>query len=241
MFFFRKKKKKELPAAPRCAAVVAAAGSSSRMGYRDKVLLPLAGRPVLAHTLRTFNDCPYISQIVVVAKKELLVEISTLCRDYGFQKVTTVLIGGGSRTESVLRGLSAVSKDAKLVAVHDGARPLVSQEVIQAAVLRAAQCGAACPAVPLKDTIKSHDGDLVSATLDRDSLRAVQTPQVFDADLLRAALQKAVDDGAELTDDCAAVERLGGTVALTPGDERNIKITTPLDLAVAEAILTQEV
>lgn len=239
MFFFRKKKKD--PAGPWCAAVVAAAGSSARMGYRDKVLLPLAGQPVLAHTLRALNDSPYIMEIIVVTKKELLVEVSTLCRDYGFRKVTTVLIGGESRTESVLRGLSAVSKRAKLVAVHDGARPLVSQEVIAAAVSRAAQCGAACPAVPVKDTVKQAASGFASATLDRDSLRAVQTPQVFDADLLRAALQRAVSDGAELTDDCAAVERLGGTVALTDGDERNLKITTPLDLAVAEAILSQEV
>ena len=240
MFSFRKKKK-ESPAGPWCAAVVPAAGSSSRMGRGDKVLLPLGGQPVLARTLRALEDSPAIMEIVVVTKEDLLVAVSDLCRQYGFQKVTTVLVGGKTRTESVMRGLSAVSSRATLVAVHDGARPLVTPEVIAAAVSRAAQCGAACPAIPVKDTVKQVSGGSVAATLDRDSLRAVQTPQVFDRDLLQAALQKAAEENAVLTDDCAAVERLGAAVALTPGDERNLKITTPLDLAVAEAILSQEV
>ena len=145
---------------------------------------------------------------------------------------------GDTRTASVLAGAREVSGEAELIAIHDGARPLVPPEVVDAAILRAAECGAAAPAVPVKDTVKRASGALVEATLDRDSLFAVQTPQVFQADLIRGALQKALDDGAAVTDDCAAVERIGMTVALTEGSYENIKITTPTDLLIAEAILS---
>lgn len=237
MGLFRKAKQ---PPRPWCAAVVPAAGSSTRMDGRDKLLLPLDGVPVILRTLRALEESPYIMEIVVVTRSELLVDLGALCRDAHLAKVTTLLIGGETRLESVYKGVNAVSQKAKLIAVHDGARPLVTQEVIAAVVERASHCAAAAPAIPVKDTVKEAAGELICATPDRSKLRAVQTPQVFDADLLRAALHKAVTEGWDVTDDCSAVERLGAAVALTPGDERNIKLTTPLDLLVAEAILHQE-
>ena len=194
----------------------------------------------MAHTLRALELCPYITEIVIVTRRELIVPIGQLCRDYGFQKITKVVPGGESRTHSVLNGVREVSGQAELIAIHDGARPLVSQEVLERAIVRAAQCGAAAPAVPVKDTIKRARDGVVEATLNRSELFAIQTPQVFQGDLIRTALIKALEEGAELTDDCSAVERLGIGVALTQGDYRNLKITTPEDLAVAEALLGWE-
>lgn len=220
----------------RCSAVVPAAGSSTRMG-KDKLLLPLGEQPVLLHTLRALDACPYITEIVVVTREELIVPIGQLCRDAALEKVRKVIVGRATRSHSVLAGLGELSPDAELAAIHDGARPLVSQAVLEAVIRRASECGAAAPAVPVKDTVKRARDGLVTATLDRAELRAVQTPQVFQVDLIKTALQKALEDGAELTDDCAAVERLGIGVALTEGDYCNLKLTTPEDLAVAEALL----
>ena len=220
----------------RCSAVVPAAGSSTRMG-QDKLLLPLGEQPVLLHTLRALELCPHITEIVVVTREELIVPIGQLCRDAALGKVRKVIVGGATRSHSVLAGLGELSPDAELAAIHDGARPLVSQAVLEAVIRRASECGAAAPAVPVKDTVKRARDGLVTATLDRAELRAVQTPQVFQVDLIKTALQKALEDGAELTDDCAAVERLGIGVSLTQGDYCNLKITTPEDLAVAEALL----
>ena len=166
-------------------------------------------------------------------------EVARLCQDYGLTKVTKVIRGGDTRTQSARLGTLECSGRAKLIAIHDGARPFVTVQVIEDAVAQAAASGAAAPAVPVKDTIKSAREGVVDETLDRSVLYAVQTPQVFDGDLIRAALQKALDDGVELTDDCAAVERLGMKVVLTPGDERNIKLTTPADLVVGE-LLSEE-
>ena len=224
------------PPSIRCGAVVPAAGSSTRMG-QDKLLLPLGEQPVLLHTLRALELCPYITEIVVVTREELIVPIGQLCRDAALEKVRKVIVGGATRSHSVLAGLGELSQDAELAAIHDGARPLVSQAVLEAVIRRASECGAAAPAVPVKDTVKRARDGLVTATLDRAELRAVQTPQVFQVDLIKTALQKALEDGAELTDDCAAVERLGIGVALTEGDYCNLKLTTPEDLAVAEALL----
>lgn len=236
MFWRRRQKKQREPC---CSAVVVAAGSSTRMGM-DKLMLPLDDIPVIVHTLRAVQAAPSVGEIVLVAREDLLVPMSQLCQDYAISKVTKVVRGGDSRTQSVRLGTLEVSRDAQVIAIHDGARPFVSVEVIEQAVAQAMDTGAAAPAVPVKDTIKvAHDG-LVESTPDRGSLFAVQTPQVFEASLIKAALQKALDDGAELTDDCAAVERLGMRVVLTRGDERNLKLTTPEDLAVAQAMLELE-
>lgn len=222
---------------PYCAAVVAAAGIAERMEGEDKILSLIGGRPVLLHSLCALEANEYISEIVVVTREDLLVQVSQLCKSAGLDKVTKVVVGGASRAESVLKGLREVSGRAKLIAIHDGARPLVTCKIISEAVLAAEKWSAAAPAVPVKDTVKEAAGGKVSATPNRENLFAVQTPQVFDADLIRGALGKAVADGESITDDCSAVERIGIPVVLTAGSYENIKITTPVDLAVAEAIL----
>ena len=228
-----KKQKKE--AAPSCSAVVVAAGSSTRMGF-DKVLADVGGLPAIVWCLRRFEEAPSVNEVVVVTRTDLVPEVARLCQDHGLTKVVKVVRGGEDRTQSARLGTLECSPKAKLIAIHDGARPFVTVRLIEEAVAQAAASGAAAPAVPVKDTIKTARDGLVEATLDRETLFAVQTPQVFDGDLIRAALQKALDDGAALTDDCAAVERLGMRVSLTPGDERNIKLTTPADLLVGQLL-----
>ena len=151
----------------------------------------------------------------------------------------TVVVGGKSRQESVNLGLNALSDKVKLAAVHDGARPLISWQVIDRTVRAANTYGAAAPAIPVKDTIKVVEGRVVKHTPDRATLFAVQTPQVFDFDLLRGALKKAETDGAQVTDDCSAVELMGMSVKIVEGDERNIKVTTPMDLKIAEMLLEE--
>ena len=220
-----------------CGAVIVAAGSASRMGGIDKVMAPLAGEPMIVRTVRTFQESDVIRQIVIVTRPDLILPITDLCRN--FDKVRMVVAGGDSRQESVERGLSALSADMKLVAVHDGARPLISWQVIDRTVRAANSYGAAAPAIPVKDTIKVVNGGIIASTPDRSTLQAVQTPQVFDLDLLKGALKKAKADGAALTDDCSAVERLGMSVKIVEGDERNIKVTTPLDLSIAELFLEE--
>lgn len=233
MAWFRRTKK---PAEPRCGAVVVAAGSSTRMG-EDKILIPLEEEPVIVHTVRALELAPQITEIVVVTRQDLIVPVAQLCQDYGFEKVRKVVAGGASRLHSVRIGTLELSRDLELIAIHDGARPFVTQDVIEQVIRKAGECGAAAPAVPINDTVKEVRDGLVERTVDRTMLRAVQTPQVFDAGLIRAALQKALDDGAEVTDDCSVVERLGMRVALTPGDPFNLKLTTPEDLILARGIL----
>ena len=223
---------------PYCAAVVAAAGSSSRMGGVNKLLLPLDGMPVLVHTLTALQRSQRVDEIVIATREEDLVEISRLCREYGIEKCRKVIRGGESRVHSVYLACLEASTEAELLAVQDGARPLVTPNVIDRVIEAAGRCSAAAPAVPVKDTVKTvqADGSVVT-TLDRSALRAVQTPQVFEADLLKAALQAALEQNAPITDDCSAVEALGKVVFLVDGDEENLKITTPVDMIFAEAIL----
>ena len=205
------------------------------MGGIDKVMAPLKGEPMICHTVRAFQTCDAIKEIVIVTREDLIVTISNLCKE--FPKVKAVVAGGKSRQESVGLGLNALSDKVKLAAIHDGARPLVSWQLIDLTVRMAHNYGAAAPAVPVKDTVKVVEGGLVKETPDRSKLRAVQTPQVFDFDLLRGALKQAKLDGAELTDDCSAVERINMTVRIVDGEETNIKVTTPMDLKLAEMLM----
>lgn len=218
-------------------AVIVAAGNASRMGGIDKVMAPLKGEPMILRTVRAFQNCDPIREIVIVTRPDLIVPIMDLCHD--FSKVRMVVAGGETRTESVENGLRSLSDKVQLVAVHDGARPLITWQVIDRTVRAANTYYAAAPAIPVKDTIKVVAGGIIRSTPDRSALRAIQTPQVFDKDLLRGALQKAKTDGAALTDDCSAVERLGMSVKIVEGDERNIKVTTPLDLKIAELFLEE--
>lgn len=220
-----------------CGAVIVAAGSASRMGGIDKIRADLAGETVIHRTARAFQESDAIKEIVLVTRQDLMAELTELCAD--LPKVTAVVAGGSSRQESVENGLNALSKKVKLAAIQDGARPLITGELIDRAVRAAHSYGAAAPAIPVKDTIKVVSGSIVSETPDRSTLRAVQTPQVFDIDLLRGALKKAKDDNAAITDDCSAVERLGMSVRIVEGDERNLKITTPMDLHIANLLLEE--
>ena len=223
---------------PFCTALVAAAGSSSRMCGTDKLMEFLDNVPVLMRTLTALQRAAAIDEIVIAAREDALVDISTLCKTYGITKCSKVVRGGESRCHSVLLAALEASPEAKLLAVQDGARPLVTPELIDDVAEQAARCGAAAPAVAVKDTIKAvRDDGTVAETLDRAALRAVQTPQIFENALLKAALQAAVEGGIPITDDCSAVERLGKRVYLVEGDEENLKITTPVDLILAEAIL----
>lgn len=218
-----------------CGAVIVAAGSASRMKGIDKIMEPLAGVPVVLRTVRTFQRCGAIREIVIVTREDLILPITDLC--YGLDKVRAVVLGGSSRQESVNLGMNALSEKVKLVAVQDGARPLVTTQLIDRTVRAADTYGAAAPFIPVKDTIKVVKGGMVMNTPDRKTLMAVQTPQVFDFDLLRGALKKAREEDREVTDDCSAVEMMGMSVKTVEGDERNLKITTPMDLKIAEMLL----
>ena len=221
-----------------CGAVIVAAGSASRMGGIDKVMAPLGGEPMIARTVRAFQNCDAIAKIVIVTRQDLILPITQLTHD--MDKVVAVVCGGSSRQESVQLGLNALPEEIQLAAIHDGARPLVGWQLIDRVVRAANTYNAAAPAVPVKDTIKVVKGRVVDHTPDRAALFAVQTPQVFDFDLLRGALKKAELDGAAVTDDCSAVERMGMTVKIVDGDERNLKVTTPLDLKIAQLLLEEE-
>ena len=222
---------------PWCSVIVAAAGSSSRMGGENKLMQPVDGVPLLARTLMAVNGASLADEIVVAAREEDMLVFGELCKLYGISKPVKIVRGGASRLESVYRASLECSESAAFLAVHDGARPLATPELIDRTITLAYRTNAAAPGVPVKDTVKIVREGKVESTPERDTLRAVQTPQVFDAALLRGALQAAVTAGEEVTDDCSAVERLGKEVYLTEGSYENIKITTPEDLLLAEELL----
>lgn len=232
--FFRKKSKRNTPF---CSVVVAAAGSSTRMEGENKITALLGGVPVLIRTLRTLEQCPLVDEIIIVTQSQLIPWAGEACREFGLTKVTKILVGGDTRVESVLHGVTECSPKVELIAIQDGARPFLTQDILCSALETAAVTGAAAPAVPMKDTVKEAENGVVVATPARERLFAVQTPQVFEASLLTAALTQAHRENAPITDDCSAVERLGMKVTLTQGSYENIKITTPVDLALGEAIL----
>jgi 2-C-methyl-D-erythritol 4-phosphate cytidylyltransferase len=217
-----------------CGAVIVAAGSASRMEGIDKALALLGGEPVILQTVKVFQKSSAIEEIVIVTRQDLLEKIAQLTMPY--EKVKAVVLGGADRTQSVMCGLAALSEKVELAAIHDGARPLITPELIEKTVSAADFHGAAAPAIAVKDTIKNVQNHWVYGTPDRNSLRAVQTPQVFYLPDLRTALTQAVKDGAAITDDCSALERMGIPVYLVDGQESNLKITTPMDLKVAELL-----
>ncbi|MBQ5777515.1 MAG: 2-C-methyl-D-erythritol 4-phosphate cytidylyltransferase [Oscillospiraceae bacterium] len=228
---FEKKKRKT------CVAILPAAGSSSRMKQTtSKLFCNISGDPVILITLRALQNSPVIDEIIIPTRPDMFEEISNLCRENGITKMTYIIPGGATRTESVLNGVLCAGGRFDLVAIHDAARPFVSADVIGKAYEAASKYNAAAPAVPVKDTIKQTKANIVERTVPRETLSAVQTPQIFDSDLITAALTKAQNEGTPITDDCSAVEALGMRVVLTEGDYFNIKITTPEDLIFAEAI-----
>jgi 2-C-methyl-D-erythritol 4-phosphate cytidylyltransferase len=223
-------------------AVIPAAGQGRRMkAETNKQYLPLAGVPLVVHTLQVFQKEPLIDEIcLVVAPEEVFWCQEKIVNHYGFSKVRTVLAGGKERQDSVYRGLQALPEDCQWVAVHDGARPLLIDHILQQTIREAWEHDAAVAAVPVKDTIKVATANgLVRTTLNRQSLWSVQTPQVFNRHLLQKAYEIAFKEKYYGTDDASLVERLGFNVKLVTGDYENLKITTPEDLELAEVILAR--
>ena len=220
-----------------CAAVILAAGAFTRMRGINKQLAVVGGMPVMAHTLLAFESCGEIDEIVLVSRPEDRSEFEALAVKNAITKLSRIVDGGATRLESSLKGVSALDRFVRFAAIHDGARALVTPQLIGRVVRQAKRYGAAVPAVPVNDTIKKANGGMITDTLDRGVLFIAQTPQVFDAALIKGALHKAVRDGADVTDDSQAAERIGMRVCLTEGDYENIKVTTPGDLLLAEAIL----
>ncbi|HEX5368471.1 MAG TPA: 2-C-methyl-D-erythritol 4-phosphate cytidylyltransferase [Dehalococcoidia bacterium] len=216
----------------RTGAIVVAAGSSQRMGGADKLLLALGGRPVLAHSLATFAAHPRIDALAVVVSEANEAPIRALATQYA--PTAQVVLGGPRRRDSVLNGLEALP-DCDYVLVHDGARPLVKPELVDAALDGAIESGASLCAVPVSDTVKrADDAGFVRGTISRQGLWLAQTPQAFRRDTLRRA---HASSDIDVTDDCALVELLGEPVRVVMGSQRNLKITTAADLALAEALL----
>ncbi len=219
---------------PGVGAIIVAAGDSRRMGGMDKMLVPLMGRPLFTYSVRAFNDCPLVGAIVLVMSPLNVAEGRRLVKENGWHKVRDVCTGGERRQDSVRSGLDRL-RDTDWAIVHDGARPCVDGGTIARGLREAREHGAAVAAVPVRDTIKSARPDMVIVrTVPRDGLWAVQTPQVFRTDLLRQAHRQVSED---VTDDASMVEQMGGTVRVFMGSYENIKVTTPEDIPIAEAIL----
>lgn len=235
---FHKNKKKAEPLST-VAVIIPAAGSSTRMG-QNKLMLPLSDIPVLAHTIAAFEQCPLVRDIIVVCREQDIIPYSKLISNFAFHKVRHVLRGGETRAHSVLAGLHACAPDIDFAAIHDGARPLISQTLIERTLQCAFADGAAAPVVPVKDSVKQVQDNKIIADVPRSSIAAVQTPQVFRRTQIADALHEAIAAGASLTDDCAAIERIGVSVTAVEGEYRNLKITTPEDIVIAELFMTQE-
>lgn len=223
--------------------VIAAAGSATRMGSKiNKPYMLLKSRPVLAYSLDIFEEFNLVDDIVIVANPQ---EIDYCKREivekYGYRKVSQVVAGGKMRQDSVRVGLRQLGQDTDFIAVHDGARPFLTHELLEKLLKAAEQWGAAIPGVMPKDTLKFVDRDeFVRQTLDRSSVVAIQTPQLFKFEELLAAYNQAYEEGFIATDDAALFENYIGRVKIVPGDYRNIKITTPEDLKIAEVLVNDK-
>ena len=221
------------------SAIIVAAGGSTRMGTAgSKQFIPLLERPVIEYTLRAFQDCGSISEIVVVSREQDAAQIKEIADNSGFSKVKAVVNGGDSRAHSVKNGIAAASSGAEYYAIHDGARPLITVEEIERVCDAAFETGAATLGTPVTDTIKIVDeSDMIECTPLRSQLRAVQTPQVFESERYSFALDNAEDSLDGFTDDCSLIENMGGEVMVVEGNKENIKLTTPIDIIIAESIL----
>lgn len=223
----------------RVVAIIPAAGEGRRMGGSvEKQFLCLRGIPVLAHTLKVFDRSPLVDGVVLVvaADRRRAVEQRVL-GPHPCGKLLKVVNGGRERQESVAYGLEAVPSECELVAVHDGVRPLISSDLLSAVLKAAEECGAALAATPARDTVKRVEKGVVTATLEREGVWLAQTPQAFRVKLLRRAYEEALKNQVSATDEATLVERLGVSVQIVSGLPENIKITTPTDLIIAEALL----
>jgi 2-C-methyl-D-erythritol 4-phosphate cytidylyltransferase len=222
-------------------AIIAAAGAGRRMrADRPKQFLVLEGVPILVLTLRKFDASPLIDHIVIASPHEAVDEVRHLVDQAGLAKPVTAIEGGERRQDSVEIAMRHLAPDTELIAVHDGVRPFVSLEDIARVIAEAERTGAAVLAVPVSDTIKEVERDIVKSTLRRERLVLAQTPQVFRTDVLTRAFDEARRDGYYGTDESSLVERIGQPVTLVHGSEWNIKITRPSDLALARFLLEEE-
>lgn len=210
------------------------------MGGVNKILMPLGDRLVIGVTMQAFQACGSISEIVIVAREADIPAIKAEAEAAGITKLTACTVGGATRQESVINGVKQISKEAQLVAVHDGARPLVKPEHIEKVIKDASVFGGATLGVPVKDTIKTVNDGLISDTPPRKFLYITQTPQIFKRQLYFEGIDFALEHGLDFTDDCQLVEAIGGKVAMTTGDYTNIKITTPEDIKLAEVLLAMQ-
>jgi 2-C-methyl-D-erythritol 4-phosphate cytidylyltransferase len=223
-------------------AIIVAAGSGLRFSPdKSKQFVDILGKPLIVHTLDRFESCPVIDEIILVMSEEGTREFSRISGGYTLSKLRAIVKGGKTRAESVRNGLDAINgESADIVAVHDGARPLVSVEEITRTIEKAAETGAACLVAPVTDTIKEIDGTYISCTIDRTHLRRALTPQAFRSDLIRKAFA-GCDLSDAVTDECYLVEKLGVRIAVVEGSAENIKITHRNDIVLAEAILNSRV
>lgn len=223
------------------SAIIAAAGCGSRMGTvggKTKQLMELCGKPVIVHTLLAFEKCELVDEIIVVAKKEEISVYEEYKHTYGIKKITKITEGGERRQDSVLLGFEAISDKSEFVAIHDGARCLITPDMIEKVLRAAYQSGAATAATPVIDTIKRGTmNNYIAETYKRSELWGAQTPQIFKTELYRAAAYIAKEENFEATDDNSLAERLGFDVKLVDCGRENLKITTPLDLKLASIIL----
>lgn len=220
------------------SAIIVCAGNSTRMKGVNKQFLTLKGIPVAGHSMLAFEKCESISEIIIVAKETDIDEMKKIAEKLSVTKVSKIVAGGSTRQESVINGLRQVSKDTKFIAVHDGARPLVMPEFIEKTIADARVFGGATLGVPVKDTIKVVSDNLITDTPHRPSLYITQTPQVFKKTVYYDGIDFALEHGLDFTDDCQLVEAVGIKVYMTEGNYTNIKITTPEDIKIAEAILS---
>lgn len=219
------------------SAIIVAAGTSSRMHGIDKQLLDIGGMPVIARAVSAFEKAEIISEIVIVTREDIIGSINALVLKYGFKKVKAVIKGGNTRQESVFNGIDVCSEDSEYIAIHDGARPFVTQDIIKNTVNAAMKFGAASAGVTAKDTVKIADeNNKIIKTVDRDFVRLMQTPQVFEKETYVTAV-KTVQNSEMFTDDCQILEKFGKPVFTVESSPLNIKITTREDIVFAEAIL----
>lgn len=226
----------------RLGVVVVAAGKGSRMQSTiSKQFMTLKDKPILVHTIEVFERMREVAEIVIVTGAADIERVNQYKKQYNFHKIKTVVPGGADRQDSVYEGLKAISDKVEWVLIHDGVRPLISQEAIKRVWAGARRTGAAVLAVPVKDTIKqvSESGEII-ATPQRTSLRAIQTPQAFRRSVIQEAYEQAKEKGWQGTDDASFAEYMGHSVMTIEGDYRNLKITTPEDLAIAEILLQAE-
>ncbi|HEX5883332.1 MAG TPA: 2-C-methyl-D-erythritol 4-phosphate cytidylyltransferase [Pyrinomonadaceae bacterium] len=223
-------------------AIIAAAGAGTRLeSDRPKQFLLLAGKPVIFHTLEPFEECDSVHEVILVLPAEGSAGFLAMAGKYGLRKLARVVPGGATRADSVKRGLMAIrSTTAEIIAVHDGVRPFVTVAEIESTIAAAQSDGAAILVAPVTDTIKQVSDRSVVQTLDRGVLRRALTPQCFQYELLRQAYQRADVNDPSLTDESVLVEQLGHRVTVVEGSSRNIKITTPADIAIAEAFLAAD-